>query len=733
MNIQFYEQEGYFKLDTHKTSYIIGLADEQAFVGHVYYGERLEDGDDVTYLMRLDENPFVPSVNQRDRVVFKDSFPNEYSTYGVGDFRSEALRVRNHEGYRCAELYYKGHRIIKGKPELEGLPATFDKEGTAMTLEIDCEDRALNLTVTLSYSIFEGCEVVARHATIQNEGSHAIALEKAMSMCLDMDNEAFECITMHGSWGRERHISRQEITYGQFSVGSIRGETSHQEHPFIGLVHKETTQRHGHAYGFHFVYSGNFLAQVETNQFNMTRILMGIHPTGFEWQLNPGETFTTPEVICNYSSEGIGGMTRQFHEVYRHHLIRSPYLHAKRPILINNWEATYFDFDTEKLLAIAKEASKLGIEMLVMDDGWFGYREDDNSSLGDWQVNENKIQGGLPELVKQVNALGMKFGIWFEPEMVSPDSDLYRAHPDWVIHVPGREPARCRNQYVLDISRQDVRDYVYQMLYDILSVSNIEYVKWDMNRPLTDIGSVALDRQTQGELYHRYVLGMYALQERLVHDFPQLLLENCSSGGARFDPGMLYYSPQIWCSDDTDPIERLRIQEGTAMLYPLSSIGAHVSDCPNHTVGRRTPMETRGYVALMGTFGYELDVTAIDEQDRQMIPDQVAMYHKYNDLVREGDYYRLASVDTDGFDSWAVVSKEKDEALVTCVDVLVRPNWHSRKLYLDGLDVHGIYSYEWMGKTYQLSGKALMQAGILLPKAGADFKGYQIRLVKEQG
>lgn len=732
MNIQFNEAKGYFKLDTNKTSYIIGLADEKRFVGHVYYGPRIEDGDDITYLMRLEENPFVPSKNRRDEVVFKDSFPNEYSTYGVGDFRTEAIRIRDEKGYRHAELIYKDYRIISGKPELEGLPATFEREDArGMTLEIDCEDATLHVGVTLSYSIFDDCDIVARHSRIHNAGTATIALEKAMSLCLDMDNEDFECMTLHGSWARERHMSRRAVTYGQFSVGSLRGETSHQEHPFIGLVHKETTQRKGSAYGFHFVYSGNFLAQVETNQFDMTRILMGIHPTGFEWRLDAGQTFTTPEVICNYSDEGIGGMTRQFHEVYRHHLIRSPYLHTKRPILINNWEATYFDFDTDKLLAIAKEASQLGIEMLVMDDGWFGHREDDNTSLGDWIVNEQKLRGGLASLVEQVNALGMKFGIWFEPEMVSPDSDLYRQHPDWVIQVPGREPARCRNQYVLDMSRADVRDHIYSMLHAILSSANIEYVKWDMNRPLTDIGSMHLDDKTQGELYHRYVMGMYALQERMVQDFPTLLLENCSGGGARFDPGMLYYSPQIWCSDDTDAIERLRIQEGTAMLYPLSSIGAHVSDCPNHTVGRSTPMETRGFVALMGTFGYELDVTAIDKADREKIPEQVAMYHRYNDLVREGDYYRLASVDQEGFDSWAVVSKDKSEALVTCVEVMARANSHSRKLRLDGLDAMTTYTVMCRDKEYEVSGKALMHAGILLPKAWGDYIGYQIHVVRK--
>ncbi|MGN1181235.1 MAG: alpha-galactosidase, partial [Suilimivivens sp.] len=417
------------------------------------------------------------------------------------------------------------------------------------------------------------------------------------------------------------------------------------------------------------------------------------------------------------------------HDFYRKHLIRSEYKNKKRPVLINNWEATYFEFDTEKLIAIAKQASALGIEMLVMDDGWFGNRCDDNRALGDWFVNENKLKGGLKYLVDEVNKLGMKFGIWFEPEMISPDSDLYRAHPDWAIAIPGREASLCRNQYVLDLTRKEVRDYAYECVAKILRSANIEYVKWDMNRQLSDIGSAILPPDRMGELYHRYVLAVYEMQERLVREFPHLLLENCSGGGARFDPGMLYYSPQIWCSDDTDAIERLKIQEGTALIYPLSAMGAHVSDCPNHTVGRVTPFETRGYVALAGTFGYELDVTKIPEEDRSMIPEQVAMYHKYNDLVREGDYYRIASyAENHYFDCYGVVSKDKKEALYTFVQVLNRPNYHSRRLQLKGLDPERVYCIEGEEGTY--TGELLMKAGINIQNPWGDFKGKLIHLME---
>lgn len=424
-------------------------------------------------------------------------------------------------------------------------------------------------------------------------------------------------------------------------------------------------------------------------------------------------------------------MTRSFHDLYRKHLIRSEYKDKKRPILINNWEATYFDFDTDKLIAIAKEASGLGIEMLVMDDGWFGTRSSDNCALGDWQVNEEKIKGGLKYLVDEVNKLGMKFGIWFEPEMISPDSDLYRAHSDWAISIAGRTPSLARNQYVLDLTRKEVRDYAYECVARILRSANIEYVKWDMNRPLTDIGSMGLEADRQGELYHRYVLALYEMQERLVTEFPHLLLENCSGGGARFDPGMLYYSPQIWCSDDTDAVERLSIQEGTALIYPLSSMGAHVSDCPNHTVGRITPFETRGYVALAGTFGYELDVTKIPQEDRDMIPKQVEMYHQYNDLVREGDYYRIASYSENHFfDCYEVVSRDKKEALVTYVQVLNRANSRSRRIYLKGLEPKESYAVEGMEGTYL--GETLMKAGIQVENPWGDFKGRLIHVVAVQ-
>lgn len=728
MSIRYIEDQRMFVLSTPNTSYVMALVDEEGFLGHVYYGRKL-NCDNLLYLLRTEENPFVPSRNERERASFMDCFNFEYPGFGVGDYRTPAFAVRNAQGAASCGLAFESYEIVSGKPALAAMPATFGSESEVDTLIITCIDGANNLRVKLFYSVFADTDAIARHVEFENVGSNSITLTRALSMSMDMDNEAFDTIVLHGSWARERHIDRTPLGFGTRSVCSFRGESSHQEHPFLALAQKGADEDHGDVYGFNFVYSGNFLTEAQRNQFETVRVNMGINPEGFAWSLGAGETFVTPEVICVYSAEGIGAMTRSFHRLYKNHLIRSKYKDQKRPILINNWEATYFNFDTDKLLSIAREASSLGIEMLVMDDGWFGKRNSDNCALGDWVVNEDKLQGGLKNLVDQVNAMGMKFGIWFEPEMISPDSDLYRAHPDYAVAIPGRMPAQSRQQYVLDITRPEVRDYAYNCVKKILESANIAYVKWDMNRQLTDMYSLSLAPEHQGEFFHRYVLAVYEMQERLVTDFPDLLLENCSGGGARFDPGMLYYSPQIWTSDDTDAIERLEIQQGTAMVYPLSCMGAHVSDCPNHTVGRVTPFETRGIVALAGTFGYELDVTKIPQSDRDQIPGQVAMYHKYNDLVRQGEYYRLASyADNRMYDAWMVIAEDQSEALVTYVQVMAEANFHSKRLCLKGLDPEKLYRIEETGM--ELTGAAMMYAGIPLARPWGDFRALLIHLTE---
>ena len=699
MAILYYDDKKLFQLNTEKTTYVIGLSPE-GYVGHVYYGPLLHGEPDL-YPLRMDEPPFTPSVNKREKSSFLDRFPMEYPTGGIGDYRESCLNVRNAQGRMGCEIHFDSYEIFKGKRKMEGLPASFGTEEEVETLEITCKDPILGLVVVLSYSVFAKENVITRSVRVKNEGSEKLKVEKIYSACLDMDNEGFEMISLHGSWARERHIQQGALRYGKQLVSSGKGESSHQEHPFVAMVTPGTDQERGEVYAMHFVYSGNFIGQVERCQFDTVRMVMGINPDEFCWNLKAGDEFQAPEVVMVYSAEGLGEMTRSYHAFYRRHLIRSPYNHKKRPILINNWEATYFDFDTDKLLDIAREAKKDGIEMLVMDDGWFGKRNKDDSSLGDWVVNEEKIKGGLKNLVDKVNEIGLEFGIWFE-------------------QIPGREATESRCQYVLDLSRPEVQDYAYESVAKILRSANIKYVKWDMNRQLSDLGSTYLDEDSQQELFHRYVLGMYAMQERLVQEFPDLLLENCSGGGARFDPGMLYYSPQIWCSDDTDAIERLEIQEGTALIYPLCSMGAHVSVCPNHTVGRVTPFTTRGHVALAGTFGYELDITKLLEEERKLIPEQTAMYHKYHELIREGEYYRiLSSRENHRSDCWAVASEDKSEVLVTYVQVLAQANMPSRKVRLRGFDPAKKYRLEGTDEVY--SGEMLMNAGFRMKDFWGDF------------
>lgn len=724
--IRYDEERQVFLLNTPHTSYAIGLMDGQ-LPAHLYYGKRI-DSTVLPPVVQKERAPYTPLENPREKVNFLDSAPMEYPQTGMGDFREAALSVRNPEGQTGCELRYLRHEISPGKPPLQGLPATFGASDACSTLSLYCTDAVLKLRVCLRYTVFHQLDILTRSVVVENQGAEACYLDKVLSANLDMDNRDFEAIGLFGAWARERHLHRSPVGYGRYNIASLRGISSQQEHPFLALVTPETTQSQGEVYAMHFVYSGNFFAQAERSQYDQIRMQMGIHPDGFCWKLEPNTAFTAPEVVMYYGCEGLDAMTNQLHDLYRNHLIRSPYTHQKRPILVNNWEATYFDFDEKKLLSLAKEAKQLGIEMLVMDDGWFGRRESDNSSLGDWVVNEEKLKGGLSALVEHVKKEGLKFGIWMEPEMVSPDSDLFRAHPDWAIQLPGREISQSREQYVLDLSREEVAEAVYQMIYNLLRSADISYVKWDMNRPLTTIGSAALPADRQGELYHRYVLAVYRLQERMLTDFPTLLLENCSAGGARFDPGMLYYSPQIWTSDNTDAIARLAIQEGTAMLYPVSAMGAHVSVCPNHNTGRVTPFETRGDVAMLGTFGYELDLTKLSPADKALVREQTAAFHRYNDIVREGDYYRLASFGQTGtHDSWMVVGKDRKSALVFDVQVLAGANRRRRFLRLKGLNADACYR---VNGADGYAGDVLTGVGLrILPEPG-DFRS-KIYLLEE--
>ena len=726
----FTEDLKLFTLQAKNTTYALAAL-ESGHIVHVYFGKKTED-DDLTYLLRLEQNPWTLKVNARDAGTFMDARPFEYPCHGKGDYREPCLMVMDKAGMSTCDLRYVSHKIYGGKPALETegmmMPATFANEDEAATLEITCIDKVSGLEAVLVYTAFKELDVITRNVRLKNTGTEAINIRRVLSACVDFEFCNYDMITLNGSWARERCIERAPLHHGKQGVDSVKGESSHQNNPFVALVSHNADEDMGEAYGFNLVYSGNFFAQAEVTQHKHTRFVMGINHFDFNWFLESGAEFTAPEVVMVYSSNGIGAMSRTFHDLYREHLIRGEYKDKRRPILINNWEATYFNFNTEKLIDIAKEASKLGIEMLVMDDGWFGHRDSDNSSLGDWFVYEKKINGGLKYLVDEVNKLGMKFGIWFEPEMISPDSELYKAHPEWAIQIVGREMSMSREQYVLDYSNPEVRDYIYGLMKKVLDSANIEYIKWDMNRQLTEVGSTYLPAERQRELWHRYVLGVYDVMNRLTTDYPHILLENCSGGGARFDPAMLYFSPQIWCSDDTDAIERLKIQHGTSLCYPASAMGAHVSDCPNHTVGRSTPFATRGDVAMVGTFGYELDVTRIPQADRDAIPGQIAEFNKYNPVIRIGDQYRIGNMFEDTtWDAWMFVAKDKSEALFTFVQVLGRPNYPCYRVKLKGLDPDADYLNEMTGEVHK--GSALMYAGVNV-QADGDFKSVKMYFKK---
>lgn len=734
MAIKVSENGRLFTLQTKDSSYQM-FADDKNVLLHLYYGEKIGE-ENLSGLIFCTDMGFAgnPEEAGPNRKYSLDTLPQEIPGSGVGDFRDDMIEIRHADGSFAADFRFDSFEILDHSYAIPGMPALYDTEKEkGETLVITMTEKASDIVLKLFYGVFENENVITRAARLENHGETAIELEKMLSFSMDLMYENYEMIYFSGRHAMERTAERIPVQHAKVEIGSTRGTSSHHYNPAVILCEEGAGETHGSCIGACLVYSGNFVAAAQKDQKNQTRFQMGIHPTNFCFHLEKGEAFDTPQAILSYSGTGLTKLSQQYHEIIREHICRGAYKHAKRPILINNWEATYFDFNTEKLLDIAKLASQYGIEMLVMDDGWFGHRNDDSTSLGDWFVNEKKLPGGLNYLVDEVNKLGMKFGIWMEPEMISPDSELYKEHPDWAIAVKGRTGTLSRNQYVLDFSRKDVRDCIYEKIRAILSSANIEYVKWDMNRQLTDLGSLALPADRQGELSHRYVLGVYEMQERLTRDFPDLLLENCSGGGARFDPGMLYYSPQIWCSDDTDAIERLGIQEGTALIYPLSAMGAHVSDCPNHTVGRNTPFKTRGEVALAGTFGYELDITKIAKEEQEQIPQQTAMYHKYNDLVREGDYYRIASYRENHFyDCYMVVSKDKKEALVTFVTVHARPNYHSLKVRLQGLNPNLDYRLEGeMENECVYGGDLLMNAGMLVPSEQGDYRSYLYHFVAD--
>ena len=729
MAIIMNQAEQVFTLQTKRTTYQMKAGDYGILL-HLYYGARVEDCT-MDYLLHRKDVGFSgnPYEAGEDRTFSLDTLPQEFPSYGVGDYRNNCVGVCQADGTRAADFRYVSWEIREGAHKIPGLPCLFDEDETAETLVIFLEDAASTLKLELYYVVFADRDVIARSARITNGGKEAVRLEKMMSACLELPNSSWEAIHFHGRHAMERRLERLPLMHGTMEVGSRRGTSSHQHNPGVILCSPDATEEHGGCYGLSLIYSGNFSMEIEMDQMDSVRAVCGINPEFFEYRLEPGEAFDTPQLMMTYSGSGLGRMSANFHSIIRHNLCRGKYKFARRPVLINNWEATYFDFNEEKILSIARQASELGIEMLVLDDGWFGSRDSDNAGLGDWFVNTDKLKGGLTDLVTGINGLGMKFGIWIEPEMVNEDSRLYREHPDWALTIPGRKPCRSRNQLVLDMSRSEVRDYVFDSIAAVLKSANVEYVKWDMNRSICDVYSAVLPKERQGEVYHRYVLGIYDLMERFTSSFPNILFEGCSGGGGRFDPAILYYSPQIWCSDDTDGIERLEIQYGTSFFYPISAVGSHVSAIPNHQTGRRTPLATRGVVAMAGSFGYEMDLNLLTEDEKEAVKAQVEDYKKYYDLIHNGDYYRLASPQGDsGFTAWQFVSGDKTRTLLNLVITHVRANAPDLWFKLRGLDPEKRYRLEEDGRIY--SGSALMNAGISIPMIMGDYPAVQMVLTE---
>ncbi|OIK14671.1 alpha-galactosidase [Bacillus sp. MUM 13] len=720
MLIHVNEEKKQFHLTNGLVSYIFHVM-KNGQLGHLYYGKALRHREDFSHMQAYDV-PTAASchIYPDDPAFCLETLRQEYPVYGNSDFREPAISVYRKNENHTPDFKYETYRLLNGKPKLEGLPATYsEKKDSASTLQIILKDEYLKAELTLQYSIFLGKPVITRSASLKNEGAEALILDRMMGASIDFPDKEFIFTHLAGAWSRERHIKERKLETGIQSIASLRGASSHHHNPFLALKRPDATEHSGEVFGFNFVYSSNFIMQAEVDHYDMTRVTAGIHPFQFRWDINPEESFQTPEVVMVYSDRGMNGMSQGFHDLYRENLIPSRWKEEERPVLINNWEATYFDFNEDKLAEIAESASELGIELFVLDDGWFGKRNDDTSSLGDWHVDEQKLPNGLKSLAGKIQHEGMKFGLWFEPEMISPDSDLFRNHPDWAVGMPDQHRTLGRNQLVLDFSRAEIVDYMYGKISNIIEETGLSYIKWDMNRNITEAFSAKLRADQQGEFFHRYILGVYQLYERLTAEFPHVLFESCAGGGGRFDPGMMYYAPQAWTSDDTDAVERLKIQYGTSLAYPLYSMGSHVSAVPNHQTLRNVPLSTRANTAYFGTFGYELDPLKLSEEEREEIKAQVSLYKQRRSLIRDGDFYRLLNPFHGNETAWIVVSKDGKEALAGWYKVLGGANPPKlQTLRLAGLDESLVYEVQGEDRYYY--GDELMNSGLPLP---TEFNG----------
>ena len=713
MPIQYDQKERVFMLQTPKTSYVLGVY-EGKYLLHLYYGKRIERYTAMQHRLPTDGGSGFSATDVEESRYSTNVLPMEFPCYGSADYRSPAFHAEYEDGSAVTKLLYQGYHIESGKKPLCGLPATYaEDEAEAETLEITLKDAVTGLVVILSYTVFNNLDAIAKSVRVQNGGNQKINIKSLLSSASYLFDKDYEFVHLAGAWARERHIQKQPLQNSTILIDSKRVSSSHMHSPFMVLARPYTTETQGDVYGCSLIYSGNFIARAETSELDTVRLSIGINPFGFQWCLNPGEEFQAPEAVLVYAANGFGEMSRTYHKLYRTRLCRGKFRDTERPVLINNWEATYFDFNEEKILDIAKSAKKLGMELLVLDDGWFGKRDSDNCSLGDWVADRRKLPDGIDGLAKKVTALGMQFGLWFEPEMISRDSDLFRAHPDWHIHVEGRTATESRQQLVLDLSREDVQDYIVDAVSSVLRSAPISYVKWDMNRNITEIGSAKLPPARQQELPHRYILGLYQILERITSDFPDVLFEGCSGGGGRFDAGMLYYFPQYWTSDDTDAIERLFVQHGTSMVFPLSTMGAHVSAVPNHQLHRTTPLATRGHVAMVGQFGYELDITKFTEEEAEAVKEQIAQYKQVREIFHQGDFYRLKSPFEGEMTAWLSVLEDQSAAALMVCTRLCRVQPPLCNVKLEGLCPAAQYKLDGTDEVYD--GDYLMNVGLYFP------------------
>lgn len=722
MPIIYHETTKTFHLQNAHLSYVMQVL-KNGQLGQLYFGKRVHDRVDFSYLVETSARAMAVCPFEDDMSFSMDHLKQEFPVYGNGDMRHPALDVLQPNGSRYSQFVYVGHRIEKGKPSMHPLPHVYvENEDEMTTLTIELEDTVMQARLELVYSLDEQRPAIMRSARLTNEGEKPLQIDRMMSFALDLPDANYTMLELTGAWSRERHLKERSLQHGIQAIGSLRGHSSHNFNPFIALKRPKTTEYLGEAYGFSLIYSGNFLAQVEVDTYDTSRVMMGIHPQNFSWELASQETFQTPEAVFVYADQGLNALSQTFHDLYRHRLARGYWRDRPRPLLVNNWEGTYFDFNEARILEMAKTAKELGLELFVLDDGWFGHRNDDTTSLGDWYPNLQKLPEGITGLAKKVTELGLGFGLWFEPEMISMDSNLYQEHPDYLMHVPGRTPSPSRNQYVLDLGRKEVRDNIFEQMNKILESGKIDYIKWDMNRHLSDIYEADLPAARQGETYHRYVLGLYDLLERLVNSYPDLLIEGCSGGGGRFDAGMAYYNPQIWASDDSDAIDRLSIQYGTSLAYPQSMMTSHVSVSPNEQNGRITPFKTRGIVAMWGDLGYELDLTKMSKEDRQAVKEQVAEYKKIREVTQYGTFYRLKSAQTSNQCAWETVSKDKTEAVLSVVKVMASAQPYLTKTKMVGLAPEKYYEDQNTHEVY--GGDELMNLGIYDPVEHGDFKAY---------